>query len=90
VSVQWKELSADEKKKYDDMAAKDKARYDVAMKDYTPPKGSINTPAKKGGKKTKDPNAPKRPMTAYMLYANAIRNKVKEDNPGISFGDVVS
>ena len=36
------------------------------------------------------PNAPKRPMTAFMLFSNASRAKVKEENPGITFGELVS
>jgi len=46
------------------------------------------TPAKKGGKKKKDPNAPKNAMSAYLLYSIATRAKVKEDNPDASFGDL--
>ena len=72
------------------MAEKDKVRYQNEMKDYTPPKGTGSTLSKKNSKGKKDPNAPKRPMTAFMLYSNATRAKVKADNPGISFGDVVS
>jgi len=41
-----------------------------------------------GGKKKKDPNAPKRGLSAYMFFANDRREKVREDNPGIKFGDV--
>ncbi|XP_029430661.1 FACT complex subunit SSRP1 isoform X2 [Rhinatrema bivittatum] len=40
------------------------------------------------GKKGKDPNAPKRPMSAYMLWLNASREKIKGDNPGISITDL--
>lgn len=40
------------------------------------------------GKKKKDPNAPKRGLSAYMFFANEQRDKVREDNPGIKFGDV--
>jgi hypothetical protein len=40
------------------------------------------------GKKKKDPNAPKRGLSAYMFFANEQREKVREDNPGIKFGDV--
>ncbi|XP_069485098.1 FACT complex subunit SSRP1 isoform X1 [Ambystoma mexicanum] len=40
------------------------------------------------GKKTKDPNAPKRPMSAYMIWLNASREKIKSDNPGISIIDL--
>nr|XP_014353403.1 PREDICTED: FACT complex subunit SSRP1 [Latimeria chalumnae] len=40
------------------------------------------------GKKAKDPQAPKRPMSAYMLWLNANREKIKSDNPGISITDL--
>lgn len=45
-------MSSKEKGKFDEMAKADKVRYDREMKDYGPAKG---------GKKKKDPNAPKRP-----------------------------
>ncbi|KAF7845924.1 hypothetical protein BT93_L0027 [Corymbia citriodora subsp. variegata] len=41
-----------------------------------------------GGKRKKDPNAPKRGLSAYMFFANEQRDKVREDNPGIKFGEV--
>ena len=44
-----------------------------------------------GGKKKrkkKDKNAPKKNMSAFMFYSNSMREKVKEDNPGIAFTDV--
>ena len=41
-------------------------------------------------KKKKDPNAPKRPMSAFYLYSNANRARVKEENPEAKFGDIVS
>ena len=41
-------------------------------------------------KKKKDPNKPKRNMSAFFLYSNANRSRVKEENPGIAFGQVVS
>ncbi|KAL9609052.1 MAG: hypothetical protein Q9167_006150 [Letrouitia subvulpina] len=40
------------------------------------------------GKKKKDPNAPKRGLSAYMFFANDNREAVREENPGISFGQV--
>uniref|UniRef100_A0A8C5QNY7 FACT complex subunit SSRP1 n=1 Tax=Leptobrachium leishanense TaxID=445787 RepID=A0A8C5QNY7_9ANUR len=46
-------------------------------------------PRKKAeGKKQKDPSAPKRPMSAYMLWLNASREKIKSENPGISIIDL--
>lgn len=40
------------------------------------------------GKAGKDPNKPKRNMSAFFLYSNANRDRVKEENPGIKFGRV--
>ncbi|KAL8660000.1 MAG: hypothetical protein Q9202_006854 [Teloschistes flavicans] len=37
---------------------------------------------------TGDPNAPKRGLSAYMFFANDNRESVREENPGISFGQV--
>jgi hypothetical protein len=45
----------------------------------------------KGERKTrgkKDPNAPKRGLSAYMFFANEQRDNVREENPGVSFGQV--
>ena len=47
-------------------------------------------PTRKRTKNGKDPNKPKRNMSAFFLYSNANRNRVKEENPGIKFGRVVS
>lgn len=57
-----------------------------------PAKKKAAKPAKKADekpkKKKKDPNEPKRGMSAFMFFANAKRASVKEDNPGIAFGEV--
>ena len=47
-------------------------------------------PKKRKTKPKKDPNKPKRNMSAFFLYSNANRARVKEENPGIAFGKVVS
>jgi len=39
-------------------------------------------------KRKKDPNAPKRGLSAYMFFANENRDKVHKENPGIKFGEV--
>ncbi|ELW67891.1 High mobility group protein B3 [Tupaia chinensis] len=49
-SKRWKTMSGKKKLKFDEMAKVDKVRCDWKMKDYGPAKG---------GKKKKDPNAPK-------------------------------
>ncbi|CAD7670300.1 unnamed protein product [Nyctereutes procyonoides] len=79
-SERWKIMSAKEKSKFEDMAKSDKARYDREMKNYVPPKGD-----KKG--KKKDPNAPKRPPSAFFLFCSEHHPKIKSEHPGLSIGD---
>jgi len=45
---------------------------------------------KKRGKKSKDPNKPKRNMSSFFLYSQAHRADVKAANPEAAFGDIVS
>ena len=47
----------------------------------------------KGGKKTKakavkDPNAPKRPLSAYLIFCKENRGRVLKESPGLSIGQV--
>ena len=39
-------------------------------------------------KKEKDPNAPKKPLSSYMLFAQEERSKVKADHPTMLSKDV--
>jgi hypothetical protein len=41
-----------------------------------------------GAKKKKDPNAPKRPLSSYMIFAMETRGKVLEETPCLSLGEV--
>jgi structure-specific recognition protein 1 len=41
-------------------------------------------------KAKKDPNAPKKSLTAYMIFSTSMRPTIKEQNPDASFGDLVS
>ncbi|MFT7818450.1 High-mobility group box 1-like [Arapaima gigas] len=80
-SERWKTMSAKEKGKFEDLAKLDKARYEREMKNYIPPKGEKK-------KRFKDPNAPKRPPSAFFIFCAEFRPKVKEETPGMSIGDV--
>ncbi|KAJ2975965.1 hypothetical protein NQ176_g5224 [Zarea fungicola] len=51
-----------------------------------PPKRGSRVEKTKRAKK--DPNAPKRGLSAYMFFANEQRENVREENPGVSFGQV--
>jgi len=50
-----------EKKRFHEMAEKDKQRYEAEMQNYVPPKGAVVGRGKKR-KQIKDPNAPKRSL----------------------------
>ncbi|XP_049337138.1 FACT complex subunit SSRP1 [Astyanax mexicanus] len=43
---------------------------------------------RKKEKKQKDIGAPKRPMSAYMLWLNSSRERIKGENPGISVTEI--
>lgn len=80
-SEQWKTTSAKEKGKFEDMAKQDKVRYEREMKNYIPPKGEKK-------RRFKDPNAPKRPPSAFFIFCGDYRSKIKGENPGLSIGDI--
>ncbi|XP_060903009.1 high mobility group-T protein-like [Labrus mixtus] len=79
-SERWKTMSSKEKGKFEDKAKLDKVRYDREMKTYIPPMGTKR-------KRYKDPNAPKRPPSAFFLFCADFRAKVKAETPGLSIGD---
>lgn len=86
-SDSWKKMSESEKKKYVQMADKDKKRYDSEMANYVPPK---DVKGKKGKKNKKDPNAPKRALSAFFWFCSDERNRVKASLPAGSSVGVVS
>merc|ERR1711971_187611 len=95
IAEKYKELTGDEKSKFEDMAAKDRERYEREMENYTPPSDDSDSDSdsdsdvpKRKKRKKKDPNAPKRASSAYMFFVKENRAKVKEENPDLSFGEL--
>jgi len=87
----WRTMTDKEKRRFQEMAEADKKRYEREMANYVPPKdGEKVGRGKKAGKvkKVKDPNAPKRPLTAFFLFCNDKRPGIKSDNPDFKVGDV--
>uniref|UniRef100_A0A7S1UYX2 HMG box domain-containing protein n=1 Tax=Grammatophora oceanica TaxID=210454 RepID=A0A7S1UYX2_9STRA len=76
VSKAWKELPFAEREKFDELARKDKARYDVEKSTYT---GPWRVSTKK--RAPKNPAAPKRPMSAFLAYSHSKRQEAKADYP---------
>jgi len=93
--AKWKEIDAESKVEYEQKAAKDKERYQAEMADYVPPEDSgdddDDEPAKgsKKKRKKKDPNAPKGPQSAYILFATAERESIKNDHPEAQAKDIM-
>ena len=99
-SAMYAEMSPQEKAEWRARAEADKARYLADLAIYVPPPGydakgdAIDHTGKKVTRKNKrskterDPNAPKRNMSAYLLYQNAMRDQFKRDNPGMTFGQL--
>jgi high mobility group protein B2 len=97
-SAMYSELAPGEKDAWTARAEADKARYLNELASYIPPSGydtkgdAIVAPVmSKGGRKgkpEKDTNAPKRNMSAYLLYQNAMREQFKRENPGMTFGQL--
>ena len=61
-------MGPNEKKRFEDMALKDKSRWEREMQNYTPQPGEKGIGKRK---RTKDPNAPKR-----ALLVNLFINKI--------------
>ena len=57
-------MSPKEKKRFEELAEKDKNRYQKEMANYTPPAGASGS-SKGGKKRSKDPNAPKRALYVH-------------------------
>ncbi|KAJ4935486.1 hypothetical protein JOQ06_017019 [Pogonophryne albipinna] len=79
-SERWKTMSQKEKGKFEDLAKLDKVRYERDMQNYDPPAGQRK-------KRFKDPNAPKRPPSAFFLFCGDFRAKIKSEHPGLTIGD---
>ena len=97
-SAMYSELPPSEKEAWLGRAEADKARYLHELASYVPPPGydakgdavlsTVTAKTGRRGKPSKDTNAPKRNMSAYLLYQNLNRERFKLDNPGMTFGQL--
>ncbi len=53
----------------------------------TPTPGNKRKRQVRGPHESKDPNAPRRPQTAYMMYTTDVRKEVRVMNPDLSVSD---
>jgi len=102
-SAMYAEMPPAEKESWAARAEADKERYLHELSSYVPPAGydakgdailteaeygQVKPPGRRYGKVEKDINAPKRNVSAYLLYQNAMRNSFKQENPGMTFGQL--
>merc|ERR1711988_1179264 len=92
LSQRWNDLDENQKAKFNDKAAKQMQKWKVAMAKYKKTQSYKDFQAKKKaqklGKKPKDKNAPKRPMSAYFIFSNDVRANVQEELGTSDFGAV--
>lgn len=77
--------AADRKSRNNSNAAEDGA---VAVGGGSKKRGRKSTGG--GNKKEKDPNAPKRPASAYIIFQNELRPKLRETYPDLPYKDLLT
>lgn len=102
-SAMYAEMPPAEKEAWIARAEADKERYLQELTLYAPPPGydekgdliitnpgneTVTPRTAKSGKAERDVNAPKRNLSAYLLYQNAMRDEFKRENPGMTFGQL--
>merc|ERR1719204_2725551 len=93
----WKSVTDKEKEQYISQASALKAAYTKKMEKYKASSSykkhqkALAEWKAKAQKKPfkKDKNAPKRPLSAYMVYVNQVRDDVVADNPDMKATDVL-
>jgi hypothetical protein len=76
----WKALTPQEKAPYENAAAQDKLRFETESKNYVAP------PEYQRSKRTRE--GPKKPLTAYLIFANANRESMKRTFPALKMTDL--
>ncbi|CAI4229111.1 unnamed protein product [Auanema sp. JU1783] len=82
-SEKWKEMSDDEKRRFYELAQKDAERYQAEVAAY----GGEDAMRKRKRAK-KDPNAPKRALSAFFFFSQDRRPDVQQQHPEWKVGQV--
>ncbi|KAB7507899.1 High mobility group protein DSP1 [Armadillidium nasatum] len=80
----WKVMHENEKQPFYDLADKDKTRYDSEMLNYQGPKNMRG----RRRRQRKDPNAPKRALSAFFWFCSDERPKVRAIYPNLGVGEI--
>ncbi|RLN32078.1 hypothetical protein BBJ28_00020208 [Nothophytophthora sp. Chile5] len=121
IGKRWKQITDEDRRPYDELAAADKRRYQEEKEEYVPDPSfevrlqcnaamlqwgfavvastedahlslslSMCLQTTKGSRKKKDPNAPKRALSAYFFFCNEIRSEVREAHPGKKITEIAT
>mmetsp|Transcript_3130 Transcript_3130/g.9594 ORF Transcript_3130/g.9594 Transcript_3130/m.9594 type:complete len:200 (+) Transcript_3130:143-742(+) len=78
---EWKALDEEARKPYIELAEQDKERHKKEMANYEPS-------AEFSGTKRRDPNRPKRAISAYLCFCREYRESVKAEFPDKQMTDI--
>ncbi|XP_054754664.1 high mobility group protein 1 homolog [Lytechinus pictus] len=84
-SARWKSMGENGKGVFHEKSMRDKIRYDREMQSYKPAKGEKGN---KRSRKRKDPDAPKRNLSAFFIFSGEHRASIKSVHPNWSVGDI--
>jgi uncharacterized protein (DUF736 family) len=87
IGAKWRQLSTEDKEPYHDLARQDRARFKMEMANYVPTPGYEDSGRRRGRKK-KDPNAPKKPRSAYFIFAGDRREDIKSQDPEMRVSEI--
>ena len=76
----WRLVSKEERAHWENVASNDRKRYNKERKEFEPSARKV--------RRKKDPSAPKRPMSAFLMYAQTKRAVLQRENPDIPNADI--
>jgi hypothetical protein len=82
----WKTMEQPEKQRFVELAKQDAERFQNEMAQFGG--DGAGSRKRKAGKKEKDVNAPKRPLSAFFSFSQTKRQRIQQDHPEWKVGDV--
>ena len=82
MAEKWRNLDEAERAKWDEVAKKDRERYETELALFPGPKPKPKQRPKK------DPTAPKRPMSAFLAFSQKYRATIRKNDPTVHNRDV--
>lgn len=77
---EWRVVSKEERAHWENAASKDRQRYNKERKEFVPSVRKV--------RRKKDASAPKRPMSAFLMWAQIKRRQLQSENPDIPNADI--